>query len=120
MFWVKYFSFAVKEGVKNTHCECGDEALLGSCYQFHRPCKTREQHCLFPSLPFTTPYLFTFISHSPSIVISSVAHSSSKVAAHITFLETHYSAVVTDLLHHLYWRATQIPRLWLGHPALLL
>lgn len=26
MFWVKYFSFAVKEGVKNTHCECGDEA----------------------------------------------------------------------------------------------
>lgn len=26
MFWVKYFSFAEKEGVKNTHCECGDEA----------------------------------------------------------------------------------------------
>ena len=26
MFWVKYFSFAVKEGVKNTHCERGDEA----------------------------------------------------------------------------------------------
>ena len=26
MFWVKSFSFAVKEGVKNTHCEHGDEA----------------------------------------------------------------------------------------------
>lgn len=26
MFWVKYFSFAEKEGVKNTHCERGDEA----------------------------------------------------------------------------------------------
>lgn len=91
MFWVKYFSFAEKEGVKNTHCERGDEATA------------RELLSVLPTLQnwgTTLPVFecafygtFSITFTCTYIVTSCLAHPLNKVTKNITFLETNYPAV---------------------------
>lgn len=68
--------------------------LLESCYQFYRPCKTGEQHCLFSVCAFYCTFLLPTCAYTAT---SCLACSSNKVAVNIiiSILEINYSTLLT-------------------------
>ena len=92
MFWVKYFSFAVKEGVKNTHCECGDEATARELLPVLPTLQNQGTTLPIFEHAFYVPFLLPTCIYTAT---SCPAHSSNKVAINITFIEINCSAVLT-------------------------
>lgn len=92
MFWVKYFSFAVKEGVKNTHCECGDEATARELLPVLPTLQNRGTTLPIFECAFYCTLFITYLHIYSHFIFSTF---SNKEAINITFLEINYSAVVT-------------------------
>lgn len=92
MFWVKYFSFAVREGVKNTHCECGDEAIAKELLPVLPT--LQNQGTTLPIFECAFYYIF-LLPTCMYTATSSLEHSYNKAAINITFVEINYSPLLT-------------------------